>query len=59
MENNNEEKSKTPILCSVCEKESGYFIEDFVYEKVEKPKYCKNCKTNVLDKPNFPEPLLN
>ena len=57
MKSSNE--NKTPIFCTKCNKESGYFLEDFVYEKVDIPKPCKNCEENVLDKPNFPEPIYN
>ncbi len=59
MENNNEDKNKTSIMCAKCGNNSGYFIEDFVYEKVNSPKYCQNCKANVLDKPDFPKPIYN
>lgn len=55
----NKNVNKTPIFCINCKKESGYFLEDFVYEKVKVPKLCKNCKTNVLDKPDFLEPIYN
>jgi predicted Zn-ribbon and HTH transcriptional regulator len=54
-----ENKNKTPIICAKCRNDSGYFIEDFVYEKVETPKKCKNCKDNILDKPDFIEPIYN
>jgi flavoprotein len=59
MESANDNKGKTPIFCIKCKKESGYFLEDFVYKKVETPKLCNNCDSNVLDKPDFPEPLYN
>ena len=59
MGNSKNENSKTPIFCIECKNNSGYFLEDFVYEKVETPKFCKHCKKNVLDKPNFDQPLLN
>ena len=59
MKDNSKEKNKTPIMCASCRKNSGYFVEDFVYEKVEKTKYCKNCKTNILDKPDFSIPIYN
>jgi hypothetical protein len=53
------DKEKTPIFCSGCQKNSGYFIEEFIYEIVNEIKYCKNCKTIVLDKPDFQKPLYN
>lgn len=54
-----ENKTKTPIMCDKCMKESGYFIEDFICEKVDKPKYCKNCNASILDKPDFSVPIYN
>ena len=59
MENKDGEKNKTPIFCIDCIQRSGYFEEDFVYNKIEEPKYCKNCGSKVLDKPDFKEPLPN
>lgn len=56
---NESDKEKTPIFCINCRKVSGYFVEDFVYEIVKEPKYCKNCQTNVLDKPDYPKPSVN
>jgi DNA-directed RNA polymerase subunit RPC12/RpoP len=53
------QNSPTPIMCLECLKESGYFLEDFINEKVDSPKSCKNCNKKILDKPNFEEPLLN
>lgn len=55
----NEDSKKTPIYCVNCRKESGYFIEDFAYKKVEFPQCCKVCKHKILDKPDFPVPLYN
>lgn len=52
-------KNKTPIICIDCIKHSGYFHEDFVYDKVLEPKYCKECGAIVLDKPDFIQPLYN
>lgn len=52
-------KNKTPIICIDCVKHSGYFQEDFVYDKVSEPKYCKKCGAVVLDKPDFNKPIYN
>ena len=59
MGNKDDEKNKTPIFCIDCIQRSGYFEEDFVYNKIEEPKYCKNSGSKVLDKPDFKEPLPN
>lgn len=59
MDSSKNENGKTPIFCIDCRQNSGYFLEDFIYEKVETTKYCKNCKKIVLEKPNFPKPSLN
>ena len=56
---NENNKNKTPIFCISCRKSSGYFIEDFAHKKVHKPKYCKHCKSIVLDKPKFDDPIYN
>ena len=52
-------KDKTSIFCSMCQKDSGYFVEDFIQKKVEKVKYCKSCKAEILDRPDFANPSLN
>ena len=59
MDNSKNENGPTPIMCIECLQESGYFLEDFIIKKVDSPKFCKNCKKSILDKPNFEEPLLN